>query len=130
MVCRDRPDLGSCSFLYMGTDCVDVLLDHLNSEASHLRCVYESINEPCRWYESHCLAHESAEQCTMCLHPFSSHHIKVCDHCHISGWYIFALCLHFNLTCAKRPFEVIILFHGLSNYDSHFIVHKLAFRPL
>ena len=110
--------------------CVDVLLDHLDSEAFNLKCVYESVNEPCHWYESQCLAHESAEQCAMCLHPFSSHCIKVRDHCHIPGWYRFALCLHCNLTCTKRPFEVIILFHGLSNYDSHFIVPKLAFRLL
>ena len=129
-VCRDCPDLGSCPFLYTGTDCVDVLLDHLNSEAFHLKCVYESVNEPCHWYESQRLAHESAEQCSMCLHPFTSHRIKVRDHCHISGWYRFALCSHCNLTRAKRPFEVIVLFHSLSNYDSHFIVRKLAFRPL
>ena len=66
----------------------------------------------------------------MCLQPFSSHRIIVHDHCHISGWDRFALCSHCNLTCAKRPFEVIVLFHGLSNYDSQFIVHKLAFCPL
>ena len=40
------------------------------------------------------------------------------------------MCLHCNLTHAKRPFEVVALFHGLSNYDLHFIVHKLAFCPL
>ena len=129
-VCRDRPDLGSCPFLYMGTYCIDVLLDHLDSEAFCLKCVYESVNKPCCWYQSQRLAHELAEQCTMCLHPFSSHCIKVHDHCHISRWYRFALCSHCNLTCAKRPFEVIVLFHGLSNYDSHFIVDKLAFCPL
>ena len=127
MVCRDRPDLGSYPFLYTGTDCVDVLLDHLDSKVFCLRCVYESMNEPCCWYESQCLAHQSAEQCAMCLHTFSSDHIKVRDHCHISGWYRFALCSHCNLTCAKRPFKVIILFHGLSNYDLHFIVCNLAF---
>ena len=129
-VCRDHPDLRSCPFLYTGTNCVDVLLDHLDSEAFRLKCVYESVNEPCHWYNSQCLAHESAEQCSMCLRPFTSHRIKVLDHCHISGWYRFALCLHCNLTHAKRPFEVIVFFHGLSNYDSHFIVCKLAFCPL
>ena len=114
----------------MGPDCVDVLLDHLNSEAFCLKCVYESVNEPCRWYKSQRLAHELAEQCAMCLRQFSSHRIKVRDHCHISRWYRFALCSHCNLTRAKRPFEVIILFQGLSNYDSHFILHKVAFHLL
>ena len=129
-VCRDCPDLGSCPFLYTGTDCVDVLLDHLDSEAFCLKCVYESVNEPCHWYESQCLAHESAEQCSMRLRPFTSHRIKVHDHCHISGWYRFALCSHCNLTRAKRPFEVIVFFHSLSNYDSQFIVCNLAFHLL
>ena len=129
-VCRDCTGLGSCPFLYTGTDCIDVLLDHLDSEAFRLKCAYENVNEPCRWYESQRLAHESAEHCAMCLRPFSSHRIKVRDHCHISGSFRFTLCSQCNLTRAKRPFEVIVLFHGLSNYDSHFIVRKLAFRPL
>ena len=119
-VYRDHPDLGSCPFLYTGTDCVDVLLDHLDCEVFCLRSVYKSVNEPCWWYKSQHLAHQSTEQCAMCLHPFSPDRIKVHDHCHISGWYRFALCSHCNLTHAKRPFKVIVLFHGLSNYDSHF----------
>ena len=58
------------------------------------------------------------------------HLLKVRDHCHISGRYRFALCSQRNLSRAKRPFEVIVLFHGLSNYDSHFLIRKLASRPL
>ena len=52
--------------------------------------------------------------------------VKVCDHCHISGRFRFALCSQCNLTRAKRPFQVYVFFHGLSNYDSHFLIQKLG----
>ena len=47
---------------------------------------------------------------------------KVGDHCHISGKYRYALCSSCNLTRAKRPFQVNVFFHCLSNYDSHFLI--------
>ena len=44
--------------------------------------------------------------------------MKVHDHCHISGCFRFALCSQYNLMRAKRPFQVYVFFHGLSNYDA------------
>ena len=56
--------------------------------------------------------------------------LKVRDHCHISGHYRFALCSQCNLTIVKCSFKVPVFFHGLCNYDSHFIVRQLVNHPL
>ena len=63
----------------------------------------------------------------MCRKMFSDffHLDKVRDHCHLSGMFRYTLCSTCNLTCAKRPPEIHLFFHGLSNYDSHFIRQKL-----
>ena len=50
---------------------------------------------------------------------------KVRDHCHLSGKFRYTLCSTCNLTHAKRPPEIHLFFHGLSNYASHFIIQKL-----
>ena len=50
---------------------------------------------------------------------------KVRDHCHLSEKFRYTLCSTCNLTRAKRPPEIHLFFHGLSNYDSHFIIQKL-----
>ena len=70
--------------------------------------------------------------CVMCRCTFDrfSNVLKVQDHCYVSGHYHSALCSQCNLTRAKRPFEVPVLFHGLCNYDSNFLVRSLAPRPL
>lgn len=130
-VCRDRPEFGSKPFIYTGKDCVDVLLQFLDHEVYRLRDIYDNVYEPCRWGEAERKLHDSSVSCAMCRRSFDSGNLlKVRDHCHVSGRYRFALCSQCNLTRAKRPFEVPVLFHGLSNYDSHFIVRQLALRPM
>ena len=71
--------------------------------------------------------HKHAKHCFMCRKKFSNfcHLDKVRDHCHLSGKFRYTLCSTCNLTCAKRPPEIHLFFHGLSNYDSHFIIQKL-----
>ena len=62
-----------------------------------------------------------------CHKKFSDfcHLDKVRDHCHLSGKFRCTLCSTCILTHAKRPPEIHLFFHGLSNYDSHFIIQKL-----
>ena len=69
-----------------------------------------------------------AKSCEMCHHHFSDFPqlVKVHDHCHISGCFRFALCSQCNPMRAKKPFQVYVLFDGLSNYDSHFLIQKLG----
>ena len=131
-VCHDHVELGSKPFIYMGLDCLDVLLQHLDDEVFRLKQIHDHCYIPCHWTHAQKEAHEAAEKCFMCTRKFADnrHLLKVRDYCHISGCYHFALCLQCNLTRAKCPFEVVVLFHGLSNYDSHFLVRKLASRPV
>ena len=132
MVYLDRVELGAKPFIYTGLDCVDVLLQYLDDKVFCLKQIYDHCYVPCRWSRAEKEAHEKAEMCFMCKRKFADnrHLLKVRDHCHISGRYQFALCSQCNLTRAKRLFEVTVLFHGLSNYDSHFLVRKLASRPM
>ena len=71
--------------------------------------------------------HKHGKHCFMCHKEFSdfSHLDKVRDHCHLSGKFRYTLCSTCNLTHAKRPPEIHLFFHGLSNSDSHFIIQKL-----
>ena len=132
MDCRDRVELGSKPFIYTGIDCLDVLLQHLDDEVFHLKQIYDHCYIPCHWTHAQKEGYEAAEKCFMCARKFADncHLLKVRDHCHISGCYHFALCSQCNLTRAKCPFEVVVLFHDLSNYDSHFLVRKLASCPM
>ena len=130
-VCRDRLDLGSKPFIYTGTNCLDILMNYLDEEVYRLRDAYERMYVPCTWTKEEKERHRRADTCTMCGRNFEqSQLLKVRDHCHISGRYRFPLCSQCNLTRAKRRFEVLVMFHGLKNYDSHFLIRKLSTCPL
>ena len=130
-VCRDRLDLGSKPFIYTGVNCLDVFMHYLDEEVYRLKDVYERLYLPCRWTGNEKEMHDRAETCAMCGRNFEeSQLMKVRDHCHISGRYRFPLCSLCNLTRAKRRFEVLVIFHGLRNYDSHFLIRKLSTCPL
>ena len=54
--------------------------------------------------------------CEICEEKFGQDPMlkKVWDHCHISGKFRYALCSSFNLTWAKRPFQVNVFFTALA----------------
>ena len=125
VVCRDRPELGAAPYVYTGLDCVDRLLSYLKFQEARLRGFFYGISEPCCMTVADERRFEQSTHCFMCRRSFAGLR-KVRDHCHLSGRYRFALCDGCNLTRAKRPFEVLVFFHGLSNYDSHFLVRNLG----
>ena len=72
--------------------------------------------------------HKSATHCHICeelLTPSDKEDYTVRDHCHFTGTYrgsAHNLC-NLRLTI---PTKIPIVFHGLKNYDSHFIIKALA----
>ena len=118
-VCKDRPEFGSAPFLYTGSDCIDMLMEFLNREQHCARQIYEGVSMPCLMTDRDREHFQTAHACEMCGGKFGRDSMlkKVRDHCHISGKYRYALCSSCNLMWAKRPFQVNVFFHGLSNYD-------------
>ena len=126
-VCRPKKEFGSLPMIYTGADCIDVLLQFIQSEVSRVSNILKNVCVPCVMRPEDKYMHKHAKHCFMCRKKFSDfrHLDKVRDHCHLSGKFRITLCSTCNLTCAKRPPEIHLFFHGLSNYDSHFIIQKL-----
>ena len=126
-VCRPKKEFGSLPMIYTGADCIDVLLQFIQSEVSRVSNILKNVCVPCVMRPEDKYMHKHAKHCFMCRKKFSDfrHLDKVRDHCHLSGKFRYTLCSTCNLTRAKRPPEIHLFFHGLSNYDSHFIIQKL-----
>lgn len=129
-VCRPSHRFGQKPFIYTGLDCIHVLLDFLFSEVKRITRIFNAVNLPLLTIsEEERAAFEAATNCFMCGFRFGSEHVterKVLDHCHLSGRYRFPLCSNCNLTYgAKSQLKIYVVFHGLSNYDSHFIIQEL-----
>ena len=126
-VCRPKKEFGSPPMIYTGADCIDVLLQFIQSEVSRVSNILKNVYVPCVIRPEDKYMHKHAKHSFMCCKKFSNfHHLdKVRDHCHLSGKFRYTLCSTCNLTRAKRPPEIHLFFHGLSNYDSHFIIQKL-----
>ena len=125
-VCRPKKELGSPPMIYTGADCIEVFLQFIQSEVSRVSNILKNIYMPCIMRPEDKYMHKHAKHCFMCCKKFSDfcHLDKVRDHCHLLEKFRYTLCSTCNLTCAKRPPEIHLSSHSLSNYDSHFIIQK------
>lgn len=127
-VCRDNYNFNSGPTTYIGNNVVEHFFKHLEHEFLRIRALLDNVYLPLEHmsgeeYENH----ERQTECYMCKCPFTPNNRKVHDHCHLSGVFRFSLCSKCNFTFAKKKkhAKVYIFFHGLSNYDSHFIIQQL-----
>ena len=72
--------------------------------------------------------YENATQCFICRHAFEEDDPKgpkVCNHDHITGFFLCAAHRQCNL---KRPvcFQIPIFFYNFRGYDAHLIVHEFG----
>lgn len=128
-VCRSNPKLSSKPFLFTGEDCISVFLTHIQEEFARVENILTNIQIPMEITASEESIFQATECCLACHVTFSKRTGKVRDHDHLSGKFRGALCNRCNLSFAQTRREVYIFFHGLSNYDSHFLIqeiHKFA----
>lgn len=123
-----RPDFSHSSkrpLIYTGIDCVSVLLGWISSELGRITKILNEVCEPLQMEYEDLERYSKSKHCEMCQTKFGKRTPKVRDHDHLNGSFRFALCNSCNLTFAKTRFGVNVFFHGLSNYDSHFLVREL-----
>lgn len=128
-VCRLDEKHSSGIFLHVGEDCIEKFFLFIESEVQRVQKLFDR-SVPLYMLKSDWEEFKKARHCYMCKGDFSRDKlIKVRDHCHISGRFRFALCSKCNLTFAKPPRKLCVFFHGLNNYDQHFLVSKLGQIP-
>ena len=124
-VCRSNSEFDSKPFIYTGEDCIGKLLSFLEDELSRITDILDTTNLPMSMREEDEKAFSESTHCSICTRKFSACSGKVRDHDHLNGCFRSALCNACNLTHAKTHYSVNIFFHGLGNYDSHFIIKEL-----
>lgn len=109
---------------YVGERAIEMLLVHLQKEFYRIRDILADVFVPIQMGSEEKHQFSNVDHCEICLQEFDNR--KVRDHCHLSGTYRAALCSRCNLTFAKTFLNrVVCFFHGLSNYDSHFLIQEL-----
>ena len=131
-VCRENEKFSSSyPVIYTGKNAIDKFLDCIEKEISRINKILLNVNIPLEMSPTDRFNFETARRCHFCLREFLSCNFveKVRDHSHLSGKFRFALCSRCNLTHAKTKLKVVVILHGLCNYDSHFIIQKLNRYP-
>ena len=107
-VCRPKKEFGSPPMIYTGADCIEVLLQFIQSEVSRVSNILKNVYLPCIMRPEDKYIHKHAKHCFMCHKKFSDfcHLDKVREYCHLSRKFRYTLCSTCNLTCAKRPPEI------------------------
>jgi hypothetical protein len=122
-ICKAFSELNSKVKIYTGRDCIDRFIDFLESEYEYVCYICQTQYKPMVMTKSDVLQHNKATCCEMCKVPFTSKLKAYRDHCHVSGKYRQALCNVCNLNRADFFPKLYVIFHGLSNYDSHFVIN-------
>lgn len=71
-------------------------------------------------------AFQMADGCHVCKQPYFKSDKRVRDHCHITGKYKWAAHTKCSLSLRIEPnnFKILVIFHNLKGYESHFICNK------
>lgn len=125
IVCKPNDYFSKPPVIYTGIDCVQQFFKYLEREFAYITHVVKNINIPIDMSPEDKIAFAKSTHCAICHRSFQES-LKVRDHCHLSGRYRQALCSRCNLTYASQQENVYVIMHGLTNYDSHFIIHQFA----
>ena len=110
--------------LYRGKDCIKKFCNHIIGEACRL---YQSFPEkpmtPLTPKEMD--RYKRLERCHICFKPFKEDNPKVRNHYHYAGHYSGPTHMKCNLHY-KIPSYIPIVFHNLSEYDTHLFTRELA----
>lgn len=108
---------------YRGSDCVEVFITKLIKDVKKINKILSNKVPMTTMSKNEKHTYSCASTCHICDRLLFND--KVCDHDHVTGKYRGAAHAHCNLmyrVCAFVP----IVFHNLSNYDSHLFIKELV----
>ena len=109
---------------YSGKNCVQVFMKTLKRVCARLMG-YLSENKPMNQLTESQLEHiKNTNNCELCNEPFNDESDKRLDHDHLTGEFRYVLHNECNLQF-RIPQRIPVIFHNLTNYDQHFIIHAL-----
>ena len=115
-------------FCYTGEDCILQFFNFLDEEVVRICHIIQNVNIPIIMNSKDWDKFNEAKECFMCKIIFNDNVLKVRDHCHLTGAFRNALCSLCNLSHGKTNSQIHVVFHGLNNYDQHFIISNLSKR--
>ena len=65
-VCRPKKEFGSPPMIYTGADCIEVLLQFIQSEVSRVSNILKNVYVPCIMRPEDKCMHKHAKHCFMC----------------------------------------------------------------
>ncbi|KAJ8915550.1 hypothetical protein NQ315_012434 [Exocentrus adspersus] len=111
--------------LYRNHDCISWFISELKDIAFNVNSILKNSKEMETLSFEQEINYETATHCHICNKPFTSNDIKVRDHCHLTSKYRGAAHQDCNLNY-QNSFNIPVVFHNLSRYDSNFIMKQLA----
>lgn len=123
-VCRSDPDLGRNVTVYTGKNPIKSFLEYLEEEFWRIQDILQNYYVPLIETPESIQDCKKAKRCKLCGRTFRIF-TKYRDHDHLNGKYRGTLCNGCNFNRARTKHKLVVVFHGLSNYDSHFIIQKL-----
>ncbi|XP_044019500.1 uncharacterized protein LOC122859882 [Aphidius gifuensis] len=104
-------------------NCIEWFIKELEELSHNVDNILENIKPMNLTFDEE-LQFFNATKCHICKKLFTAENIKARDHCHLSGVYRgpahVACNLNYQTSCI-----IAVVFHGLSNYDSHFLIKAL-----
>lgn len=109
---------------YRGRNCSEWFIKQLVGIVDDLEKKYKNILKMNLTKDNQILF-DNSSTCHICKLTISKLDTKVRDHCHLTGNYRGAAHQACNLNY-KNTFNIPVVFHNLSNYDSHLFIKELA----
>ncbi|KYN01667.1 Putative nuclease HARBI1 [Cyphomyrmex costatus] len=105
-------------------DCVSWFARQLETLAHRVKNAITT-NRPMDFTRDDWRRFDSGTHCHICEKPFAPGNERARDHCHLTGRYRGPAHKGYNVNY-KDSLYIPVVFHNLSGYDAHFVIHEIA----
>ena len=115
--------------IYRGENAVYKFMEKMLEEVKYCKTVIKKhFNKPLVMTEVDEQHFKTMDGCHICGEKYTDKDVRVRDHCHITGKFRGSAHQECNLKLRIKPedIKILIIFHNLRGYDSHFIIQQIG----